>query len=64
MMAGLARLGLLGWEVVGVSVLGVIPVAAGIRAGAGLRRHLSEERFRNAVLVLMLALGVNLVVNA
>ncbi len=51
-------------EIIEFSVVGVIPVVAGIYLGGKLRHHISEERFRIAVLLILILIGVNLIVNA
>lgn len=39
------------------SVFAVIPASAGIFLGSILRRHLSEEKFRLSVLILLIVIG-------
>jgi len=51
-------------EIVKFSLVGAIPVAAGIYLGGKLRHKISEGRFRIAVLILLIIIGVNLILNA
>lgn len=44
------------------SILAAVPVSAGIYTGSILRRHLSEEKFRLAVLILLIIIGVIMIV--
>ncbi len=44
-----------------VSALALIPAAAGMAAGAWLRRRMPEDRFRTALFVLLLLVGLNLI---
>ncbi len=60
MAAGLSRLGLLDVQGLAVSAAGVPVVWLGVRLGAGLRRRLPQERFRQAVLAMLAALGAGL----
>jgi uncharacterized membrane protein YfcA len=46
------------------SIVGAIPVAAGIYLGGKLRHKISEERFKLAVLIILIIIGVNLILNA
>ena len=51
-------------EILEFSVIGIIPVVAGIYLGGKLRYTISEERFRLAVLILLIIIGANLILNA
>jgi uncharacterized membrane protein YfcA len=62
MALGLARLGHLSVESGLVSMLGIAFVFAGVRIGTRIRRSLSPEIFRKAVLVLLILLGAGLIV--
>jgi hypothetical protein len=62
MAFGLARLGHLSLESGLVSALGIAVVFAGARIGTRIRRSLSPEIFRKAVLVLLILLGTGLIV--
>lgn len=64
MLVGLGRLGLLGIEIITVSFVGVVPVAAGIWLGGKVRRLLPEAVFRKIVLVMIALLGAALVYRA
>ena len=44
------------------SVFAVVPAAAGIYVGSKLRAHLSEEKFRLSVLVLLIVIGAIMIV--
>lgn len=43
------------------SIIGGLPVVAGIYLGGKLRHRVSEERFRFAVLIILIIIGVNLI---
>lgn len=60
MMAGLAYLDILTLELLAFSALGLVPVYIGITAGGALRRRLPEKVFRIGVLLMLVALGLNL----
>lgn len=51
-------------ETMKYSIIGAIPVALGIYLGGKLRHNVSEERFRLAVLIILIIIGVNLIFNA
>jgi len=55
---------LISLETLKYSIVGVIPVAAGIYLGGKLRHKISEERFKLAVLIILIIRGVNLILNA
>jgi len=55
---------LISLETLKYSIVGVIPVAAGIYLGGKLRHKISEERFKLAVLIILIIIGVNLILNA
>lgn len=46
------------------SIAGGIPVVAGIYLGGKLRHKVSDERFKLAVLIILIIIGVNLILNA
>jgi uncharacterized membrane protein YfcA len=50
-------------DIVIYSVFAVIPVASGIYLGSRMRRMLSEEKFRMAVLILLVLIGSILIIN-
>jgi hypothetical protein len=64
MAAGLVRIGLMTAETAALSLAGLLPVWLGVLLGSRLRDRLSPEAFRRAVLVLLLALGIQLAVRA
>ena len=51
-------------EIITISLIGIIPVIAGIYLGGMLRHKLSEERFRIAVLIILIFIGINLIIYA
>ena len=55
---------LISLETLKYSIVGAIPVAAGIYLGGKLRHKVSEERFKLAVLIILIIIGVNLILNA
>lgn len=55
---------LITFETMRYSVIGAIPVATGIYIGGKLRHHVSENRFRLAVLIILIIIGVNLIVSS
>ncbi len=61
MLILLNRFGLLKLETLGVSFVGIVPVAIGIFLGGRLRRSLKEETYRKAVLIFLLVIGVSLI---
>lgn len=61
MLAGLAYLGYAEPTTLLVSSLGFIPVYIGIKLGGKLRKALPEHVFRNCVLIMLVALGINLI---
>ncbi len=64
MLLGLGTHGLLTAPAVVASVLGLLPVALGVRIGQRISRHLAPESFRTAVLVVLALLGLGLVIRA
>ena len=54
---------LLSFGIIKISVIGIAPVAGGIYLGSKLRYLLSEEKFRIAVLIILLIIGGNLILN-
>ena len=60
MAVGLSQAGLLTGPVAIVSLLGLLPVWAGVKLGEALRRRLPAEAFRKAVLALLILLGATL----
>lgn len=64
MAFGLTQVGLMTWQTALISVIGLVPVSIGIRLGSNLRRKLSPEIFRRAVVVLLGFSGLILVVRA
>ncbi|MFK7867889.1 MAG: sulfite exporter TauE/SafE family protein [Roseobacter sp.] len=55
-----AQLGFLSGPLAGVSAAMILPTILGFSLGERLRRHLSPEGFRNALLLVFAVLGVNL----
>ena len=64
MAVGLVELGLMTPRTVVISFAGLVPVFIGIKMGTTLRRALSPEAFRTAVLLVLAGLGVSLMVGA
>ena len=60
MAVGLSEAGLLTGPAALVSVLGLLPVWAGVKLGEAVRRCLPAETFRKAVLLLLILLGAAL----
>ena len=60
MAVGLTKIGLMTGETATASILGLVPVYIGIKLGNRVRRSLSPEGFRRAVLILLLLLGMGL----
>lgn len=58
------RFDLITLETMQYSIIGAIPVAAGIYLGGKLRHKISEERFKLAVLIILIIIGLNLILNA
>ena len=62
MAAGLSQIGLMNWERVLVSTLGIVPVWVGLKLGTPLRRRISPDLFRTLVILMLMASGAMLVV--
>ncbi|HVY54761.1 MAG TPA: TSUP family transporter, partial [Thermodesulfobacteriota bacterium] len=63
LIALLGKFDFLSLHIIGISVAGIIPVSLGIYLGGKLRYRISESRFRIAVLVILLIIGINLILN-
>ena len=61
MMAGLAKLGLVTWAALAVSIPGVVLALIGVRFGERIRHRLSPDAFRLAVLAMLAAMGLSLI---
>ena len=61
MAVGLATLGLMTPVAAAVSLVGLVPVFLGIKVGTTVRRLLSPQGFRTAVLLVLALLGATLV---
>lgn len=59
----LGKFDFLSLHIIGISLAGIIPVTIGIYLGGKLRYHISESRFRIAVLLILLIIGINLILN-
>ena len=51
-------------EILKWSVAGVVPVAAGIYLGGKVRHRLSDDRFRMAILLILMVIGANLILTS
>jgi uncharacterized membrane protein YfcA len=51
-------------DILKASIVGVVPVTAGIYLGGKLRHHLSDDRFRIAVLLILMVIGINLILTS
>jgi uncharacterized membrane protein YfcA len=63
LLALLGKFDFLSLDIIGISVIGIAPVALGIYLGSKLRYHISEGRFRIAVLIILMIIGLNLILN-
>lgn len=63
LLALLGGFDFLSLDIIGISLAGIIPVTLGIYLGGKLRYHISESRFRIAVLLILLLIGINLILN-
>ena len=64
MAIGLQRLGLFTLDPVILSCLGVVVAFGGLKIGERIRHRLSQAAFRNAVLIMLTAMGLSLLVRA
>lgn len=64
MMIGLGKLGLITLPVFYLSAGGILPVALGIFLGGLIRKRVSDDMYRKMVLLLLIALGINLVLKS
>jgi len=62
MALGLGKLGLFSWEDVLISAIGACFVTFGLSMGAAIRHRLSEELFRQGILVMLSVMGLALIV--
>ena len=62
MAAGLANLGLLTFEAILISTLGILFVQVGIHLGSRVRKSLKPEIFRVIILIFLMLLGASLIV--
>jgi len=62
MAAGLANLGLLTFEAILISTLGILFVQVGIHLGSRVRKSLKPEIFRAIILIFLMLLGASLIV--
>lgn len=62
MALGLGKLGLFSWEDVLISAIGVCFVTVGLSLGAAIRHQLSEELFRQGILVVLSLMGLGLII--
>lgn len=60
MITGLGKLGMLTLPTLYLSAGGILPVALGIFLGGKIRKRVTEEIYRKAVLILLIALGISL----
>ena len=60
MMVALGKLGMLTLTVLYISAGGILPVALGIFLGSRIRKNVTEEIYRKAVLILLTVLGISL----
>lgn len=58
MLASLAAMGTLDTKSILTYSLGIVPVVIGVWVGGKVRKRLSEERFKKAVMLLIIVLGV------
>ena len=63
LLALLGKFDFLSLHVIGISVAGIVPVVLGIYLGGLLRHHISDNRFRIAVLIILMIIGLNLILN-
>ena len=61
LLALLGKFDFLSLDIIGISVIGILPVALGIYLGSKLRYHISDNRFRIAVLIILMIIGLNLI---
>lgn len=64
MMVGLSRLGFVTVDAIVLSIAGTMIIVFGLRAGERIRDRLSPERFRIAVLLVLMAMGASLLATA
>ncbi|OZH54251.1 membrane protein [Hydrocoleum sp. CS-953] len=60
----LGKIGLLQPSLLGIAVVGIVPVAIGINLGSRLRKRLPEEKFRTVVLLFLLVVGLSLIIRS
>ncbi len=64
MLVGLARVGLLGWTDLGLTIAGIAPALLGVAVGSAIGKRLAAGTLRKLVLGALLAMGLALVVKA
>lgn len=63
LMLFLSKFGMFSLGILKISVLGIIPVTVGIYLGSKLRYLLSDDKYRFAVLIILMLIGLNLILN-
>ncbi|MGI9405676.1 MAG: sulfite exporter TauE/SafE family protein [Hyphomicrobiaceae bacterium] len=61
MMIGLSKIGFLTIDLLIISALALFPVFAGVNLGTKLRRRMTTDTFRKAVLMVLIGLGIILI---
>ena len=64
MMLGLSTIGMLTFEAIAISIIGLVPVFVGVKVGNKLRHRLSPLVFRRTIMLLLMISGLLLVVKA
>ncbi len=60
----LSKIGLLQSSLLGIALVGIIPVAIGINLGSRLRTKLPDEKFRRLILLFLLVIGLSLILRS
>ncbi len=60
-ITALGMMGYLNWTLLLISIAGSLPMAFAVKLGSGMRRRASDQQFKIVVLIVLIALGVNLI---